>query len=278
MLIDSHHHLWKYSEADYGWISPSMQVLRRDYLLSELRDLAQQSGVSGFVSVEARQSVQETIDLLSLADKEPLIRGVVGWLPLADPNVNELIDQFQGSAKLKGVRHVVQDEPDDRFLLNPDFNRGVNQLAARGLVYDILIFARQLPASIEFADRHPDVPMVLDHIAKPVIRAGQVDAPWEAGFRALAKREHVSCKFSGMVTEVRDEQWTVDTIRPYWDIALEVFTPQRLMFGSDWPVCLLRAEHRSWLDTVRQLAKELSPSEQADLFANTATRIYRLSA
>jgi L-fuconolactonase len=276
MLIDSHHHLWKYSEADYGWIGPSMQVLRQDYLLDELREVARQSGVHGFVSVQARQSVQETLDLLRLADIEPLIRGVVGWLPLASPKVGELLDQFRGFAKLKGVRHVVQDEPDDRFLLNPDFNRGVDQLAVRGLVYDILVFARQLDASIAFADRHPDVPMVLDHIGKPAIRHGQVDAQWELGFRELAKREHVLCKFSGLATEVRDEQWTLDTFRPYWDIALEVFTPSRLMFGSDWPVCLLRTGHHQWVDSVAALARELSPTEQADLFANTAVRFYRL--
>ena len=277
MLIDSHHHLWKYSAEDYGWISESMQVLRQDFLLAELRGIPRDSGVDGFVSVQARQSISETEDLLRMAAEEPLIRGVVGWVPLADPDVAEVLDRLTDQVKLKGVRHVVQDEPDDRFILGADFNRGIAQLKGRGLVYDILIFARQLPASIEFVDHHSDLEMVLDHIAKPTIRDAQFDAKWATDIRELAKRDNVTCKFSGVVTEVRDESWSVDTIRPYWDVALEAFTPKRLMFGSDWPVCLLRTGHRQWVEAVRQLASELSPSEQADLFAKTAISAYHLS-
>ena len=278
MLIDSHHHLWTYSAEQYGWISDSMSVLRRDFTLDELRGVAAESGVDGFVAVQARQTVEETTDLLRDAAEEPLIRGVVGWVPLADPNVSEVLDRFTDDAAFKGVRHVVQDEPDDRFILGSDFNRGVSELAGRGLVYDILIFARQLPASIEFVDRHPELEMVLDHIAKPTIATSQFDTDWEIHFRELAKRSHVSCKFSGVLTEVRDPAWSIETIRPYWDVALEAFTPQRLMFGSDWPVCLLRTGHREWVETVRMLASELSASEQADLFANTAIKAYHLAA
>ena len=278
MLIDSHHHLWTYSAEQYGWISDSMSVLRRDFTLDELRGVAAESGVDGFVAVQARQTVEETTDLLRDAAEEPLIRGVVGWVPLADPNVSEILDRFTDDAAFKGVRHVVQDEPDDRFILGSDFNRGVSELAGRGLVYDILIFARQLPASIEFVDRHPELEMVLDHIAKPTIATSQFDTDWEIHFRELAKRSHVSCKFSGVLTEVRDPAWSIETIRPYWDVALEAFTPQRLMFGSDWPVCLLRTGHREWVETVRMLASELSASEQADLFANTAIKAYHLAA
>lgn len=277
MLIDSHHHLWQYSAADYPWIGESMQVLEQDFLLAELHAIASDSHVDGFVSVQARQSVAETDALLRLADKEPLIRGVVGWFPLADPNVGSLLDQYSGREKLKGVRHVVQDETDDRFILGTDFNRGVAELKGRGLVYDVLVFARQLPASIEFADRHRELELVLDHIAKPTIVAEKFDKEWESNLRELARREHVSCKFSGVATEVRDPTWSINTIRPYWEVALEAFTPKRLMFGSDWPVCLLRTEHRAWLDTVRQLASDLSTGEQADLFANTAINAYHLS-
>lgn len=277
MLIDSHHHLWKYSEREYAWIDPSMQVLRQDFLLQELRDIAQAVGVDGFVSVQARQSLEETEYLLGMADREPMIQGVVGWVPLAQSDVGDVLDRFVDRDKFKGVRHVVQDEPDDRFLLGEDFNRGISQLRQRGLVYDILIFAKQLAASIEFVDLHPDLEMVLDHIAKPSIRSASFDTQWESNFRELAKRENVTCKFSGIVTEVRDESWSIDTIRPYWDIALEAFTPKRLMFGSDWPVCLLRAEHQLWLETVQELAASLSSDEQADLFANTAIRAYHLS-
>jgi len=276
MLIDSHHHLWKYSPDQYGWINDQMAVLRRDFLIPELQEIAGNSGVDGFVSVQARQTVEETDALLQMAAAEPLIRGVVGWVPLADPNVGEVLDRLAEEPKLKGIRHVVQDEPDDRFILGKDFNRGVSMLVSRDLVYDVLIFARQLPASIEFVDAHANIPMVLDHIAKPTIHADKFDQGWERDFREIAKRENLTCKFSGVVTEVRDDQWTIDTVRPYWDVALEAFTPKRLMFGSDWPVCLLKSSHRRWVETVQHLASELSEDEKSDLFANTATRVYNL--
>lgn len=277
MLIDSHHHLWKYSAEQYGWISEEMSVLRADFLSAELNQIADESGVDGFVSVQARQIVQETIDLLAIAAQTPRIGGVVGWVPLASADVAEVLDQFAEQELLKGVRHVVQDEPDDRFIVGNDFNRGVALLKDRNLVYDVLIFARQLPAAIEFVDRHPDQPMVLDHIAKPTIQAAQFDEAWEKNFREIAKRTNLTCKFSGVVTEVRDPEWSLDTLRRYWDVALEAFTPQRLMFGSDWPVCLLRSGHTQWLDAVRELAGQLSADEQADFFANNAIRDYNLT-
>jgi L-fuconolactonase len=278
MLIDSHHHLWKYSVQEYGWISDEMAPLKRDFLIPELQEIAEQSSVDGFVSVQARQTVEETDALLELAKAEPLIRGVVGWVPLADPKVGEVLDRYQDATMLKGVRHVVQDEPDDRFILGAEFNQGIAELKGRNLVYDVLIFARQLPASIEFVDHHANLPMVLDHIAKPTIDDAVFDSEWEKNFRELAKREHISCKFSGVATEVRDEGWSIKQIRPYWDVALEAFTPQRLMFGSDWPVCLLKTEHPRWVDAVRELASELSADEQEAIFAKNAIRDYNLEA
>ena len=277
MLIDSHHHLWKYSADEYGWISDEMSVLRKDFIAPQLREIAADSGVDGFVSVQARQTVQETDALLDIAEEEPLIRAVVGWVPLIDEDVASILDRYTERKRLRGVRHVVQDEPDDRFLLRDDFNRGVALLKERHLVYDILIFARQLAASIEFVDRHPSQPFVLDHIAKPTIKADQFDSDWEKHFRELAQRENVTCKFSGVATEVRDPSWSIDTIRRYWDVALDAFSPTRLMFGSDWPVCLLRTPHRRWLDTVRELAGNLSDDEQAAIFSGTATAAYGLS-
>ncbi|TWU46339.1 Amidohydrolase [Rubripirellula tenax] len=277
MLIDSHHHLWKYSTAEYGWIDESMSVIRKDFLAKELRELAAANHVDGFVTVQARQTVAETKELLELATTEPLIRGVVGWVPLADQNVADVLDEFADNPRLKGVRHVVQDEADDRFILGADFNRGVNQLATRDLIYDILIFAKQLPASIEFVDRHPTLNMVLDHIAKPTIQSGAFDQNWENNVRELARRENVMCKFSGVATEVCDATWNIETIRRHWDVALEAFTPARLMFGSDWPVCLLKTGYHQWIDVVRELASELSPSEQQAFFAGNAIRAYRLA-
>ncbi|QDT09419.1 amidohydrolase family protein [Planctomycetes bacterium K23_9] len=275
-LIDSHHHLWKYSPEQYGWISNEMAVLRKDFLAAQLRQIAQQSGVDGFVSVQARQTLAETDELLALAKEEPLIQAVVGWLPLADPSIDQILQRYADQPKLKGVRHVVQDEADDRFIMGDDFNRGVALLKEQNLIYDVLIFAKQLPASIEFVDRHSDLPMVLDHIAKPTIQADKWDSEWEKHFREIARRENISCKFSGVTTEIRDEHWTIETIRPYWDVALETFTPKRLLFGSDWPVCLLQTQHSDWLNLVRELASKLSDDEQAAFFGGNATRVYGL--
>lgn len=275
-MIDSHHHLWNYAADQYGWIDDTMSVLRRDFTAAELRQLANSSGVGGFVTVQARQSLDETAWLLELARQEDRIRGVVGWVPLASDDVDQTLASLADDSWLKGIRHVVQDEPDDRFLLGERFNRGVARLRDTGLVYDLLIYARHLPAAIEFVDRHPEQSFVLDHIGKPTIRGAKVDPNWERPFRELARRERVSCKFSGVVTEVRDEAWDMQTMRAYWDVALEAFTPSRLMFGSDWPVCLLRADYGSWLGTVDTLASELSARERSDLFGGTATRVYRL--
>ena len=276
MLIDSHHHLWKYSTDQYGWISDQMLPLKADFLLPELQQTAAESSIDGFVSVQARQSLQETDDLLAMAETEPLIAGVVGWVPLAAPEIGQTLERLGDQKFLKGVRHVVQDEEDDRFILGTDFNRGVSQLKTHNLVYDVLIFAKQLPASIEFVDQHPNLQMVLDHIAKPTITADAFDNAWEMNFRELAKRGNISCKFSGVVTEVHGETWSIDQIQRYWDVALEAFTPDRLMFGSDWPVCLLKTGHTQWLETVQQLASDLSVTERNKIFSTNAIRDYNL--
>ena len=276
MLIDSHHHLWKYSTDQYGWISDQMLPLKADFLLPELQQTAAESSIDGFVSVQARQSLQETDDLLAMAETEPLIAGVVGWVPLAAPEIGQTLERLGDQKFLNGVRHVVQDEEDDRFILGTDFNRGVSQLETHNLVYDVLIFAKQLPASIEFVDQHPNLQMVLDHIAKPTITADAFDNAWEMNFRELAKRRNISCKFSGVVTEVRGETWSIDQIQRYWDVALEAFTPDRLMFGSDWPVCLLKTGHTQWLETVQQLASDLSVTERNKIFSTNAIRDYNL--
>ncbi|TWU15579.1 amidohydrolase family protein [Allorhodopirellula heiligendammensis] len=276
MLIDSHHHLWAYDPAEYPWINHEMAVLKQDFLAAELREIAGEHGVDGFISVQARQSVAETQALLDIAAAEPLVAGVVGWAPFAAPDVAALIDQFAENGKLKGFRHVVQDEPDDRFLDRADFNAGIRALADRHLVFDLLVFPKQLAAAIDFADRHPDIPMVLDHIAKPAIAAEAFDGIWREQFCELAKRKNVACKFSGVATEVREASWSIDTIRPYWDVAVSAFGTDRLMYGSDWPVCLLATQYGRWLDTVHQLAAEFAEAERAQFYSGNATRIYRL--
>lgn len=276
MRIDSHHHFWTYSPEQYGWIDDGMAVLKRDFGPADLQSQLTAVGVTGAVSVQARQTVDETRWLLGLADADAAVRGVVGWIPLADPNVAAILESFLESPWLKGIRHVVQDEPDDRFILERDFNRGVSLLKDAGLVYDILVFPRQLPAAIEFVDQHPQQRFVLDHIAKPEIRAGRFDEVWARDFRELARRENVLCKFSGVVTEVRDPEWSTDLLQPYWDVALAAFGPRRLMFGSDWPVCLLRSSYSTWVETVEALASGLSAAEKTLFWGGNATSAYRL--
>ncbi len=276
MQIDSHHHFWKYDPVQYEWIGPDMSVLKRDFLPADLADEIEPAGIDGVVSVQARQTVEETAALLAMAAEHEFIHGVVGWVPLASPDVAAVLEPLAQSPCLKAVRHVVQDEPDDAFILGDEFNRGVSQLKRFALVYDILIYARQLANSIRFVDRHPDQSFVLDHIAKPMIQAAEFPRAWADELRGLARREHVVCKFSGVVTEVRDAAWSAELIRPYWDAALEAFGPKRLMFGSDWPVCLLRSGYGQWVSTVRELIADLTPAEQSDIMGANACRVYGL--
>ncbi len=276
MRVDSHHHFWNYSLEQYGWISEKMQVLRRDFAPKDLLAETQTTHIDYVVSVQARQEIQETRFLLDYAKNNSWIKGVVGWVPLAQNSIAKVLDSFQDQSLLKGVRHVVQDEPDEKFLDREDFNAGIKLLRSFKLVYDILIFGKQLPMAIRFVDRHPNQPFVLDHIAKPVIAASGIDRQWEKDFRELAKRSNVDCKFSALVTEVRDPTWTVELLRPYWDVALEAFGPDRLMFGSDWPVCLLRSSYADWVASVSVLAKDLSPQQQANFWGGNANRAYNL--
>jgi L-fuconolactonase len=253
-----------------------MAALRRDFLPAHLKAEIAAVGIDGVVSVQARQTVGETEWLLSLADENDFIKGVVGWLPLADACVREVIAKFAANPKLRAVRHVVQDEPDDRFILGADFNRGVSMLKDFGLVYDILIFERQLASSIEFVDRHPQQVFVLDHIAKPRIGDGAIE-PWRANIRELARRKNVFCKASGMVTEADWKTWNKEQLRPYFDTVLEAFGPKRLMFGTDWPVCLAASGYSRWVEVVREFAAGLSADEQEWLFGKTAVLAYGLT-
>lgn len=275
MRVDSHHHLWNYSPLEYPWIDDRMSVLQRDFTPDDLRHETHAADIDGVVAVQARQTVEETEWLLELAEQHALIRGVVGWLPLASPDIGQVLERFRNSGRLKAVRHVVQSEPDDEFILGTDFNRGVALLPGFNLIYDILIFAEHLPAAIQFVDRHPELPCVLDHIAKPTI-GDAFDQQWSVHLRELSRRPNVSCKFSGVVTEVRGESWSQATLQPYWDVVLEAFGPRRLMFGSDWPVCLLRSEYHEWVSVVEQLTGNLSEDERAAFWGGTATRVYQL--
>jgi L-fuconolactonase len=274
MMIDAHHHLWKYTATEYGWITPQMSVIRRDFLADQLEELMHHFGIEGTVAVQARQTVEETSWLLSLAEKHPLIRGVVGWVPLTDgAGVKRHLERFAAQPTLRGVRHVIHDEADPRYILRNDFNAGVGALREFKLRYDILIFERHLPAATEFVDRHPNQIFILDHIAKPRIKE-RIISPWDRNLRELAKRENVYCKLSGMATEADLEHWTAEDLRPYIDIVLAAFGPRRLMYGSDWPVLLRAGDYARWFDTVSGAISKLSKAEQERIMGGTAAEAY----
>ena len=276
MVIDSHHHFWQYDPLQYPWIDEAKSRLRRDFLPEHLAVEIAAAGVDGVVSVQARQTVEETRWLLDFAERNEFIRGVVGWAPLVSPRVAEELAPLAERTKLKAVRHVLQDEPDPDYMLRPDFDRGISELAPLGLVYDILIFERHLPQAIQLVDRHPAQVFVVDHVAKPRIGEGLL-SPWRENIRELARRQNVYCKISGMVTEADWREWTPEQLRPYYDAVLEAFGPRRLMFGSDWPVCLLACDYRRWKDLVGYFIAELSPAEQKRILGETAIEAYRLS-
>jgi L-fuconolactonase len=275
MKIDAHHHFWNYDPVEYGWLDDSMKSLRRDFLPEHLRQEIAGAGVDGVISVQARQTVDETRWLLDFADRHDFIKGVVGWMELVSPDVRNDLVCFAANKKLKAVRHVVHGEPDDNFILRTDFNRGVSALREFDLRYDILIFERHLPATIQFVDLHPEQVFILDHIAKPRIKANEL-SPWRENLRELAKHQNVYCKISGMVTEADFKDWTEAQLRPYFDIALEAFGPRRLMFGSDWPVCLAACGYARWHALVSGWISKLSPDEQACILGGTAVEAYNL--
>ncbi|MES2307591.1 MAG: amidohydrolase family protein [Verrucomicrobiota bacterium] len=275
MKIDSHHHFWKYSPEEYGWIDGSMKGIRRDFLPCDLEKEMQVVGVDGVISVQARTTLEETRWLLDLADQTDWIQGIVGWVPLVDPRVESVLEEFSQNRFLKSVRHILQAEPDE-FFTRSDFNRGLTYLKKAGLAYDLLIQEKQLPVSIELVDRHPDQVIILDHIAKPKIKEGEIEI-WRRNIRELAKRSNVHCKISGMVTEADFENWTMESLEPYFETVLEAFGAERLLFGSDWPVCLVACGYRQWMEVVSHFMKKLSIDEQAKIWGQNAIGIYHLN-
>ncbi|MGA1618758.1 MAG: amidohydrolase family protein, partial [Pirellulales bacterium] len=262
MTIDAHQHFWRYSPAEYPWIGPGMERLARDYLPADLEAVAGPLQVTGSIVVQARQSLAESRWLLELAATHPFIRGVVGWVDLRCDTVADDLAPLAVEQNFVGVRHVVQDEPDPRFLLRDDFLRGLHTLHQFGLTYDLLVFPHQLPAAVELAGRLPEQPFVLDHLAKPPVKTGML-AGWEKDLRALARHDNVCCKLSGLVTEADWNDWQPDDFSRYFEVALEAFGPHRLMAGSDWPVCLLAAEYAEVWDILDRAIAQLSATEQA---------------
>ncbi|ADV81882.1 amidohydrolase family protein [Terriglobus saanensis] len=274
-VIDSHQHFWRYSPEEYDWIDGSMEKLRTDFLPVELQPEMASARVDACVAVQARQTVEETEWLLDLAATSPFIAGVVGWAPIAAPEFPAILAQIGANPVLKGLRHIVQAELQARFLLQSAFRQGIREITRAGLVYDILILPHQLPQAIEFVDEHPQQSFVLDHAAKPPLRSGDL-AVWERDFRALARRENVCCKLSGLVTEADWNTWTEESLRPVFDIMVESFTPQRMMAGSDWPVCTVATNYDAWWSLLRRGVAKLSDAEQTAVLGGTAERIYKL--
>jgi len=275
MNIDSHQHFWHYDEPQYPWI-PKGTPLHRDWLQEDLAPLLSKAGLDGSVVVQARQSVEESRWLLQLADQHPFVKGVVGWVDLCSANVANQLAQFAPHPKFVGVRHVVQDEPDDRFMLRPDFMRGIARLKEFDLTYDILIYPKQLHAAIELVKRFPEQPFVLDHIAKPLIKDGVI-SPWRELINELAKFANVSCKISGLVTEANWTRWQAEDFKPYLDIVFEAFGEDRLMFGSDWPVCQLAASYEQVHRIIRDYTHNFPPHVQRKIFGENAVRFYGLA-
>jgi L-fuconolactonase len=275
MRIDAHQHFWRYDPHEYDWIDDSMTSLRRNFLPADLQPKLESNGFQGCVAVQARPSLEETQWLLELAASAPFLLGVVGWVDLCSPRLGSQLESFARNSKLVGVRHVVQGEPDDRFLLRRDFLQGIALLEEFDLAYDILIYAKHLPVAAEFVSRFPRQRFVLDHLAKPPIKSRSL-RPWESDIRELAKFPNVSCKLSGLVTEADWQAWKADHLAPYLDGAFDAFGPTRLMFGSDWPVCTVAASYSRVVQAMESYLTKFSTEVRDGILGSNAKEFYKL--
>lgn len=277
MKIDAHQHFWRYNPTEYGWMGPGLESLRRDYMPEDLIPLLQTVGFESAVLVQARQTLGETAWMLELADRHPFICGMVGWVDLCSPQVEAHLAQFAGHPRLVSMRHLLESEADDAYALRPEFLRGVRALGQFGLAYDIVIRHRQMPEALGLVERFPEQRFVLDHIGKPAIAEGCLE-PWATQLRALAAHPLVACKLSGLVTEADRPCWRPTDLRPYLDVVLEAFGPERVMIGSDWPVCTLAGNYVRVMRVVLDYVGLRTPVEQEAILGDNAARIYRLPA
>ena len=272
MIVDAHQHFWRYDPREYAWIDDRMRALKRDFLPMDLAPHLEQAGVDATIAVQTQQTLDETRWLLQLADEQPFIAGVVGWVDLQADGVEAQLDSLR-HPRLSGIRHIVQSEPDDRFLLGAAFGRGIAALGQAGLPYDILIYPRHLPVAADFVARFPSQPFVLDHLAKPEIRSAAID-DWARDLRRLAAAPNVCCKLSGLVTESHWRTWTPAEIEPYLDIAFDAFGPSRLLAGSDWPVCTLAADYSRTMAVVRDYLGRFPSADREAVLGGNARRVY----
>ncbi|SFG38243.1 amidohydrolase family protein [Pontibacter chinhatensis] len=276
LKIDAHQHFWKYNPWRESWITDEMAAIQRDFLPGDLQPLLHQHGFDGCVLVQSAQPEEENDFLLEQAQKYDFVKGVVGWVDLLAEDVEEKLAHYKQFEKLKGFRYILQGNPDPAIMLRPEFMRGVGKLAKYGYTYDVLIYPNQLDFSREFVAAFPDQPFVIDHLAKPDIR-NQSIVDWRQSMKAFGKYENVSCKVSGMVTEADWQHWEKEDFRPYLDTIVETFGTSRLMFGSDWPVCLVAARYGEMLGIVEDYFSEFSKEEQAAIFGGNATKFYNLT-
>jgi len=275
VVVDSHHHFWDPSRRDYPWMGDELAAIRRRFGPKDLAPLVASAGIDRTVLVQTISSLDETREFLNTAASTDFIAGVVGWVDLTDPSVADVLAELlagHGGSLLVGIRHQVHDEPDPRWLLRDDVRRGIRAVGDAGLVYDLLVRTRELPAAVELVSDFPDIGFVLDHIAKPRIAAGPRDLEWEQAMVPLAAHENVACKLSGMMTEAEWNAWTPQQLQPYVTRVLDWFGPDRCMFGSDWPVSLLASDYAHTVTTMKALV-----GESEYVFGGTATRVYGLS-
>lgn len=275
MKIDSHQHFWRYDAVRDAWITDSMAVLKRDFMPEHLGVELVANGINASIAVQADPSENETKFLLDLAEKNSRIAGVVGWVDLLSSRVGERLEYFSHFSKLRGFRHIAQAEPDDRFLVRENFVKAVAQLRAFGFTYDILIYPRQLPAAIDLVARLPQQYFVIDHCAKPEVKSGKL-SPWAAQMREIAQNKNVFCKVSGLVTEADWKHWKAEDFKPYLDVIFGAFGTERLMFGSDWPVCLLAGTYGRVKQLIEDYVKGFSPADTEKIFGGNAARFYGL--
>ena len=277
MRVDAHHHFWRLSRGDYGWLTKeAFPALYRDYLPEDLLPLLKKCGIDKTVLVQGAQTVAETEFLLAIADRASFVGGVVGWVDLSARDAADQIARLARNGKLKSLRPMLQDLPEDDWILRPELRAGLEAIAKNGLRFDVLIFPRHLPHVVKFFARHSDLPMVIDHGAKPYIARGEID-PWKSQMRAIARDfPNVCCKLSGLATEAAPG-WTIENLRPYVDALLEMWGPSRLMWGSDWPVLNVAGSYVGWFEIAQALTAGLSGRERDEIFGGTAARFYGLA-
>jgi len=275
MRIDAHQHFWKYDPWVYSWINEDMSRIRKDFLPADLAPILKEHHMDGCIAVQARQIEEETHFLLDLARNHTFIKGIVGWINLLADDLEERLSEYADQPLLKGFRHSLQDEADPAFILQPRFQKGLRLLQKYNFTYDLLIKPPQFQATIKSLDSYNEMPMVLDHMAKPLIKSGEIKS-WRKDIWALAKNERVFCKLSGMVTEADWQNWKYEDLVPYLETVLEAFGPDRLMYGSDWPVCLVAGDYKNILAVVERFVQTLSAEEQKKIMGTNAAHFYHL--